>query len=159
MMFPFTYLFFLLSFVYLLRLLHNLMLLLLSLVNNDGTWEEQDGYIEKVITDIKAGETKEYKITLSWNKGNNNLGEKDNTVEIIKTGNIPGFKEQNVDDNSSTARVLINVSTGSVPWPLVIALIALVGLEGVTLSYARVLTNKETLTPSPFAISIFFMSA
>ena len=115
----------------------------MSLVNNDGTWEEQDGYIEKVITDIKAGETKEYKITLSWNKGNNNLGEKDNTVEIIKTGNIPGFKEQNVDDNSSTARVLINVSTGSVPWPLVIALIALVGLEGVTLSYARVLTNKQ----------------
>ncbi len=115
----------------------------MSLVNNDGTWEEQDGYIEKVITDIKAGETKEYKITLSWNKGNNNLGEKDNTVEIIKTGNIPGFKEQNVDDNSSTARVLINVSTGSVPWPLVIALIALIGLEGVTLSYARVLTNKQ----------------
>lgn len=48
-----------------------------------------------------------------------------------------------MDDNSSTARVLINVSTGSVPWPLVIALIALVGLEGVTLSYARVLTNKQ----------------
>ena len=115
----------------------------MSLVSNDGTWEEKDGYIEKVITDIKAGETKEYKITLNWNKGNKNLGEKDNTVEIIKTGNIPGFKDQNADDNSSTARVLINVSTGSVPWPLVIALITLVGLEGVTLSYARVLTNKQ----------------
>ena len=115
----------------------------MSLVRNDGTWEEKDGYIEKVITDIKAGETKEYKITLSWNKGNKNLGEKDNTVEIIKTGNIPGFKDQNADDNSSTARVLINVSTGSVPWPLVIALIALVGLEGVTLGYANVLTRKQ----------------
>ena len=115
----------------------------MSLVRNDGTWEEKDGYIEKVITDIKAGETKEYKITFSWNKGNKNLGEKDNTVEIIKTGNIPGFKDQNVDDNSSTARVLINVSTGSVPWPLVIALIALIGLEGVTLGYAKVLTNKQ----------------
>ena len=115
----------------------------MSLVSNDGTWEEKDGYIEKVITDIKAGETKEYKITLSWNKGNKNLGEKDNTVEIIKTGNIPGFKDQNADDNSSTARVLINVSTGSVPWPLVIALIALVGLEGVTLGYANVLTRRQ----------------
>ena len=31
----------------------------------------------------------------------------------------------------------------SVPWPLVIALIALAGLETVTLSYARVLTNKQ----------------
>ena len=115
----------------------------MSLVRNDGTWEEKDGYIEKVITDIKAGETKEYKITFSWNKGNKNLGEKDNTVEIIKTGNIPGFKDQNADDNSSTARVLINVSTGSVPWPLVIALIALVGLEGVTLGYANVLTRRQ----------------
>ena len=115
----------------------------MSLVSNDGTWEEKEGYLEKLIPEIKAGETKEYKITLSWNKGNKNLGEKDNTVEIIKTGNIPGFKDQNADDNSSTARVLINVSTGSVPWPLVIALIALAGLETVTLSYARVLTNKQ----------------
>ena len=115
----------------------------MSLVSNDGTWEEKDGYIEKVITDIKAGETKEYKITLNWNKGNKNLGEKDNTVEILKTGNIPGFKDKNSDDNSSTAKVLINVSTGSVPWPLVIALIALIGLEGVTLGYTKVLTNKQ----------------
>ena len=115
----------------------------MSLVSNDGTWEEKDGYIEKVITDIKAGETKEYKITLNWNKGNKNLGEKDNTVEILKTGNIPGFKDKNSDDNSSTAKVLINISTGSVPWPLVIALIALIGLEGVTLGYAKVLTNKQ----------------
>ena len=46
----------------------------MSLVSNDGTWEEKDGYIEKVITDIKAGETKEYKITLNWYKWNKNLG-------------------------------------------------------------------------------------
>ena len=37
----------------------------------------------------------------------------------------------------------MNVSTGSVPWPLVIALIALVGLEGVTLGYANVLTRRQ----------------
>ena len=38
---------------------------------------------------------------------------------------------------------MINVSTGNIPWPLVIGLLALVGLEGITLSYARVLTNKQ----------------
>ena len=115
----------------------------MSVVNNDKTWDEKDGYLEKVIPEIKAGETKEYKITLSWDRGDANLGEKENTVEITQTDNIPGFKDNNDQDNSSEARVLINVSTGSVPWPLVIALIALAGLETVTLSYARVLTNKQ----------------
>ena len=115
----------------------------MSVADNDGTWDEKDGYLEKVITDIKAGETKEYKITLAWDGGDKNLGEKNNKVEITQTDNIPGFKDNNDQDNSSEARVLINVSTGSIPWPLVIGLLALVGLEGVTLSYARILTNKQ----------------
>ena len=115
----------------------------MSVVNNDGTWDEKDGYLEKVIPEIKAGETKEYKITLAWNRGDRNLGEKDNKVEITQTDNVPGFKDGNSEDNSSEATVMINVSTGSVPWPLIVALVAVAGLETVTLSYARVLTNKQ----------------
>ena len=115
----------------------------MSVVNNDGTWEEKDGYLEKIIPELKAGETKEYKITLAWDRGDNNLGEKDNKVEITQTENVPGFKDANSEDNSSEATVMINVSTGNIPWPLVIGLLALVGLEGITLSYARVLTNKQ----------------
>ena len=115
----------------------------MSVVNNDETWEEKDGYLSKVIPEIKAGETKEYKITLAWDGGDKNLGEKNNKVEITQTDNIPGFKDNNDQDNSSEATVMINVSTGSIPWPLVIGLLALVGLEGVTLSYARILTNKQ----------------
>ena len=115
----------------------------MSVVNNDETWDEKDGYLEKVIPEIKAGETKEYKITLDWDRGDRNLGEKANKVEITQTDNIPGFKDNNDQDNSSEARVLINVSTGSIPWPIVIALVAVAGLETVTLSYARILTNKQ----------------
>ena len=115
----------------------------MSVIDNDETWEEKDGYLSKVIPEIKAGETKEYKITLAWDGGDKNLGEKNNKVEITQTDNIPGFKDNNDQDNSSEARVLINISTGSIPWPLVIGLLALVGLEGVTLSYARILTNKQ----------------
>ena len=115
----------------------------MSVVNNDGTWDEKDGYLEKVIPEIKAGETKEYKIILAWDGGDANLGEKDNKVEITQTDNVPGFKENNEQDNSSEATVMINVSTGSVPWPLVIALVAVAGLETVTLSYAKVLTNRQ----------------
>ena len=115
----------------------------MSLVSNDGTWKEKDNCLEKVIPEIKSGETKEYKITLAWDGGDANLGEKANKVEITQTDNIPGFKDQNADDNSSEVRVLINVSTGSVPWTLIIALVAVVGLETVTLSYARVLTKRQ----------------
>ena len=115
----------------------------MSVINNDETWDKKDGYLEKVITDIKAGETKEYKITLAWDGGDKNLGEKNNKVEITQTDNIPGFKDGNSEDNSSEARVLINVSTGSIPWPIIIALVAVAGLETVTLSYARVITNKQ----------------
>ena len=115
----------------------------MSVIDNDETWEEKDGYLSKVIPEIKAGETKEYKITLAWDGGDKNLGEKNNKVEITQTDNIPGFKDNNNQDNSSEATVMINVSTGSIPWPLVIGLLALVGLEGVTLSYARILTNKQ----------------
>ena len=115
----------------------------MSVAENDGTWDEKDGYLEKVIPEIKAGETKEYKITLAWNRGDRNLGEKDNKVEITQTDNVPGFKDGNSEDNSSEATVMINVSTGSVPWPLIVALVAVAGLETVTLSYARVLTNKQ----------------
>ena len=115
----------------------------MSVAENDGTWEEKDGYLEKIIPELKAGETKEYKITLAWDGGDNNLGEKDNKVEITQTENVPGFKDANSEDNSSEATIMINVSTGNIPWPLVIGLLALVGLEGITLSYARVLTNKQ----------------
>ena len=115
----------------------------MSVAENDGTWEEKDGYLEKIIPELKAGETKEYKITLAWDRGDNNLGEKDNKVEITQTENVPGFKDANSEDNSSEATVMINVSTGSVPWPLIVALVAVAGLETVTLSYARVLTNKQ----------------
>ena len=115
----------------------------MSVVNNDETWEEKDGYLEKVIPEIKAGEIKEYKITLAWNRGDRNLGEKANKVEITQTDNIPGFKDNNDQDNSSEARVLINVSTGSIPWPLIIALVAVAGLETVTLTYAKVLTKRQ----------------
>ena len=115
----------------------------MSVIDNDETWEEKDGYLSKVIPEIKAGETKEYKITLAWDGGDKNLGEKNNKVEITQTDNIPGFKDNNNQDNSSEATVMINVSTGSIPWPLVIGLLALVGLEGVTLSYARILTKKQ----------------
>ena len=115
----------------------------MSLANNDGTWEEQEGKLIKVIPEIGAGETKEYTVLLNWEQSGNNMGEKANEVKLVETGNVPGFVDNNDKDNTSTANVIISVETGELPIGLILALVALVGLETVTLRYAVVLTKKQ----------------
>ena len=115
----------------------------MNLVNNDGTWEEQDGILRKIIPEINPGETKEYTVVLNWNTAENNMGEKDNVINIVDTQNVPGFIDNNDKDNTSNANVIISVGTGELPIGLILALVALVGLETVTLRYAVVLTKKQ----------------
>ena len=115
----------------------------MSLANNDGTWEEQDGVLRKIIPEINPGETKEYTVVLNWNTAENNMGEKDNVINIVDTQNVPGFIDNNDKDNTSNANVIISVETGELPIGLIFALVALVGLETVTLRYAVVLTKKQ----------------
>ena len=115
----------------------------MSLANNDGTWEEQDGKLIKVIPELGAGETKEYTVLLNWEQTGENMGEKANEVKLVETGNVPGFVDNNDKDNTSNANVIISVETGELPIGLLIALVALLGLETVTLRYAVVLTKKQ----------------
>ena len=115
----------------------------MSLANNDGTWEEQEGKLIKVIPEIGAGETKEYTVLLNWKQTGENMGEKANEVKLVETGNVPGFKDNNDKDNISNANVIISVETGELPIGLLIALVGLVALETVTLRYAVVLTKKQ----------------
>ena len=115
----------------------------MKLANNDGTWEEQEGKLIKVIPELGAGETKEYTVLLNWNTSGNNMGEKANEVKLVETGNVPGFVDNNDKDNTSNANVIISVETGELPIGLILALVALVGLETITLRYAVVLTKKQ----------------
>ena len=89
----------------------------MSLANNDGTWEEQEGKLIKVIPELGAGETKEYTVLLNWEQTGENMGEKANEVKLVETGELP--------------------------IGLILALVALVGLETVTLRYAVVLTKRQ----------------
>ena len=115
----------------------------MSLANNDETWEEQEGKLIKVIPELGAGETKEYTVLLNWEQFGNNMGEKANEVKLVETGNVPGFVDNNDKDNTSNANVIISVETGELPIGLILALVALVGLETVTLRYAVVLTKRQ----------------
>ena len=115
----------------------------MSLANNDGTWEEQEGKLIKVIPELGAGETKEYTVLLNWEQTGENMGEKANEIKLVETGNVPGFVDNNDKDNTSNANVIISVETGELPIGLLVALVALVGLETVTLRYAVVLTKRQ----------------
>ena len=115
----------------------------MSLANNDGTWEEQNGKLIKVIPELGAGETKEYTVLLNWEQTGENMGENANEVKLVETGNVPGFVDNNDKDNTSNANVIISVETGELPIGLILALVALVGLETVTLRYAVVLTKRQ----------------
>ena len=116
----------------------------MSLANNDGTWEEQDGKLIKVIPELGAGETKEYTVLLNWEQTGENMGEKANEVKLVETGNVPGFVDNNDKDNTSNANVIISVETGApLPIGLIIVLVAMVGLETATLRYAVVLTKRQ----------------
>ena len=115
----------------------------MSLANNDGTWEEQEGKLIKVIPELGPGETKEYTVLLNWEQTGENMGEKANEVKLVETGNVPGFVDNNDKDNTSNANVIISVETGELPIGLILALVALVGLETVTLRYAVVLTKRQ----------------
>ena len=115
----------------------------MRLANNDGTWEEQEGKLIKVIPELGAGETKEYTVLLNWEQTGENMGEKTNEVKLVGTGNVPGFVDNNDKDNTANANVIISVETGELPIGLIIALVGLVGLETVTLRYAVVLTKRQ----------------
>ena len=116
----------------------------MKLANNDGTWEEKEGKLIKVIPEIEAGETKEYTELLNWGQTEANMGKKANEVKLVETGNVPGFVDNNDKDNTATANVIISVETGAeIPVVLLLVLVGLVGLETVTLRYAVVLTKKQ----------------
>ena len=123
----------------------------MTLANNDGTWEVSsvnaaesgETTIRKVIPEIGAGETKEYTVLLNWNASGDNMGNKVNEVTLTETDNVPGFKDGNDKDNTDNATVSISVETGEFPVGLLVALVALVGLESVTLRYAVVLTKRQ----------------
>ncbi len=115
----------------------------MSLANNDGTWEVNNGTLTKVIPEIGAGEIKEYTVLLNWRTSGENMGNKINEVSLVGTENVPGFKDNNDKDNTDQATVSISVETGELPVGLLIALAGLVALESVTLRYAVILTKRQ----------------
>ena len=82
---------------------------------------------------------------MNWEQTEENMGEKENEVKLVETGNIPGFADNNDKDNISNADIIISVGTGEkIQNGLICALvILLIGGAIITLRYAVVLIKKS----------------
>ena len=81
--------------------------------DNPTYWNlTSDGKLETTTEVLKPGESKELKVVLNWNNSAENVGEKENIVEISETQNISNAKETNLKDNYSDSSVIVAIKTG-----------------------------------------------
>ena len=84
-----------------------------SELNNE--WYERNGnlYTNSLSgEDINIGESKEVKLILAKNVNSNNVGTINNTVEIGISNNNKAVEDENKENDTSNAQVLLGVSTG-----------------------------------------------
>ena len=75
-------------------------------------WKINKNNAEIEIENIKAGETKEYKIILQWKKGDSNIGTIQNIVNLSDISNAESIEEETLEDNKDGAVLIITISTG-----------------------------------------------
>ena len=112
--------------------------------DNSIYWQESNGILTTdALKDemIKPGEYKDIEIVLRWNKGENNFGQKDNTVILSSETNPAGYEDINEEDNSDKSEMLLTVATGldSTDRVVVIGIIEIVLVisVGLLLSYKK----------------------
>ena len=117
--------------------------------DNSIYWENNNGILttnELKDEIINPGEYKEIEITLRWNRGETNFGQKDNMVIITEMKNPAGFQDKEKEDNSDKSSILIEVATGLDRNDriviIVIVQIVLAITIGLLLSYEKKSTAK-----------------
>lgn len=75
-------------------------------------WTIKKGKAERATGKLAAGEEKSYKVVLQWNKGEKNVGTKTNIAALVKELNDANFKDNNDDDNTSSATLILTIATG-----------------------------------------------
>lgn len=78
--------------------------------------------------EIEPGETEELSLDVKWNNSENNLGEKNTTVEIIETSNEARASETSIEDNESQADMIIGIVTGEYDNIIILSIIGIIGL-------------------------------
>ena len=79
--------------------------------DNEG-WTVDDKLALIEIGEIKVGETKEYKVVLTWKQGEENIGIKDYVTYITNIENEAERIEESLEDNETSSALILSVSTG-----------------------------------------------
>ena len=79
--------------------------------DNEG-WVVDDKLALIEIGEIKVGETKEYKVVLTWKQGEENIGIKDYVTYITNIENEAERIEESLEDNETSSALILSVSTG-----------------------------------------------
>ena len=107
------------------------------LTENNKEWKISNSVATVETEEIKPGESKEYKVTLDWQNGEQTLGTMLNTADIVATRNSAGFEELNLNDNKSGATVIVAIGTGDSTY------IAIAGAVMLVLIAAGVVIYKK----------------
>ena len=87
--------------------------------------------------EIQPGESKEYKVVMNWQNGEDTVGTKLNTVEIITTSNEADFEETLLEDNKSAASIIVAIGTGETNYILITAGIMIILVAASTIIYKK----------------------
>ena len=79
--------------------------------DNSG-WSIENNTAKLKTEILNVGEEKEYKVVLHWNKGEGNIGIKINTASLTEETNDKGIPDNNAQDNTSSATLILTISTG-----------------------------------------------
>ena len=83
------------------------------IVNENEKWNINNNvaiYQEDIT--LKPGERKEITMTLKWDNGKTNFGEKKNIVQIVEVSNPYKYKESNEQNNTDSVSTVVSVGTG-----------------------------------------------
>ena len=116
----------------------------MSKESNNG-WVIEGDEARYETEEIAPGESKTYKVVMTWEKGSNNFGTLKNIATIEETKNAAEFEETNLEDNTDEAEVIITVATG-------IERISVILLLGAIFILAVIYRNRKmTLTRGKIA--------
>ena len=109
--------------------------------NENSSWTvESKKAINKSLAGvkIKAGESKELTIVLTKDLSDGSIGTATNTVQISKSYNTSNFKDNNSDNDSSQAQLIISVKTG-----IAIKIGITLGIILVLIAIGMLIKNKK----------------
>ncbi len=98
-------------------------------------WRQaEDGTLQATVN-MKAGEEKLLLITLKWINAQEKFGNSKNTVKITDITNPANYKETTLEDNESSAEIIVSVKTGQTEQIIVIITTAITIFIGILLIY------------------------